>query len=107
MAHHGLRQTFPQRFLNPFLAQAPQGLSRPSQGGRISGSGAAAPAGGRRIGTAGPFRFLFGHEKEKLPRKLQLAKKPAAKKGSFEGTFPHTSSLSARRFSAAVDSWEI
>ena len=45
---------------------APRPVNRPSLGGRISGSGAAAPAGGRRIGTAGPFRFLFGHEKEGL-----------------------------------------
>ena len=48
------------------LFTGPRPVNRPSQGGRILGSGAAAPAGGRRIGTAGPFRFLFGHEKEGL-----------------------------------------
>ena len=34
MAHAGLLRTFPQGFLNPFLAQVPQDLSRPSSGGR-------------------------------------------------------------------------
>ncbi len=31
-------------------------------------------AGGRRIGTAGPFRFLFGHEKERVPGRQLPAK---------------------------------
>ena len=33
------------------------------------------PPGGHRIGTAGPFRFLFGHEKEGVPGRLPSAKK--------------------------------
>ena len=68
-------EAFRKRHSNFFLAQVPQDLSRPSSGGRISGSGAAAPAGGRRIGTAGSFRFLFGHEKERANGRQPSAKK--------------------------------
>ena len=61
--------------LNHFpCSPGPSPVNRPSLGGRISGSGAAAPAGGRRIGTAGPFRFLFGHEKEGLIGRMPSAK---------------------------------
>ena len=34
-----------------------------------------APVGGRRFGTAGPFRFLFGHEKEGVHGKMAFPKK--------------------------------
>ena len=37
------------------------------------GSRAAALVGGRRIETAGPFRFLFGHEKERASGKMPFA----------------------------------
>ena len=52
------------------------------------GSGAAAPAGGRRIGTAGPFRFLFGHEKEGLSRQAAVCQITEYRQGFSRNHWP-------------------
>ena len=61
----------------------PRPVRRPSSGGRILGSGAAAPAGGRRIGTAGLFAS-FWSQKEGHNGKMPFPRQPAV--------FPKTNS---------------
>ena len=73
-----------QRFLGNGIksipcSPGPSPVNRPSSGGRISGSGAAAPAGVHRIGTVALFRFLFGDKKERIPARCRFPGSRAAK----------------------------
>ena len=82
----GRLPNYPARILNPLLAHRPQPVSRPSRrGGRIRVQGVAL-VGGRRIETAGPFRFLFGHEKEGHTSKTPFARQPGTKKKGHPAT---------------------
>ena len=85
-------EAFRKRHSNPFLAHRPQPVRRPSSGGRISGSRAAALVGVHRLETVALFRFLFGDKKEGLSGKMPFSRQRHGKPTPppLRGTSPYT-----------------